>query len=281
MTTLLVGFDSAWTPNNSGALVGVIRTDDGALQELGLPQVMNYRDAAEAVIGWQHQTKPTETIILLDQPIIVRNSKGQRPVENLVAAPVGLRYGGVQPANTAKIEMFGEDAPVWKFLAQFGGAADPHEPNTNTQVFETYPVLAMIALGWILPDPVRTTGRLPKYNPQRTKTFSIHDWEHVCLRTLSEFDAYGLSELAEWLAVQAGNRSPQKADQDRLDSCICLLVSLYLADLRECLMVGDMDTGYIVVPSGNILRDELHACCDRTGRSQAKWVRPFILRLLT
>lgn len=79
-----------------------------------------------AIIGWQCQKKPAKTIILLDQPTIVRNSKGQRPVENLVAAPVSLRYGGVQPANTAKIEMFGEDAPVWHFLAQFGGAADPH-----------------------------------------------------------------------------------------------------------------------------------------------------------
>jgi hypothetical protein len=55
----------------------------------------------------------------------------------------------------------------------------------------------MIALGWILPDPVRPTGRLPKYSPVRTKTFSIHDWEHVCQRALSELDALGLKELPE------------------------------------------------------------------------------------
>ena len=29
MTTLLVGFDSAWTPTNSGAIIGVLRSDDG------------------------------------------------------------------------------------------------------------------------------------------------------------------------------------------------------------------------------------------------------------
>jgi predicted RNase H-like nuclease len=29
MTTLLIGFDSAWTAKNSGALVGVMRRDDG------------------------------------------------------------------------------------------------------------------------------------------------------------------------------------------------------------------------------------------------------------
>jgi predicted RNase H-like nuclease len=232
----------------------------------------------DAIIGWQCQKKPAKTIILLDQPTSVRNSKGQRPVENLVAAPVSLRYGGVQPANTAKFQMFGEDAPVWHFLAQFGDAANPHEPTLNTQVFETYPVLVMIALGWILPDEVRPTGRLPKYNPVRTKTFSIHDWVHVCQRALSEFVALGLKKLPEWLAVQTENRSPRKADQDRLDSCICLLVALHLAEMRECLMVGDMDTGYIVVPSGSILRSELHARCDRTGRTQGKWVRSLVLR---
>jgi hypothetical protein len=47
-------------------------------------------------------------------------------------------------------------------------------------VIETYPVLTMIALGWTIPDSDgRLTGRLPKYNPGRKKTFSIKDWQHV------------------------------------------------------------------------------------------------------
>ena len=33
MRTLLIGFDSAWTPNNSGALIGVLRMDDGTFRE--------------------------------------------------------------------------------------------------------------------------------------------------------------------------------------------------------------------------------------------------------
>ena len=65
---------------------------------------------------------------------------------------------------------------VWAFLSQFGGAADPLQPLTNAAVFETYPVLSMIAFNWTLPD-VRVTGRLPKYNPARRKTFSISDWQ--------------------------------------------------------------------------------------------------------
>jgi hypothetical protein len=45
MTTLLVGFDSAWTPTNSGALIGVLRADDGTLLELGSPRIVNYSEA--------------------------------------------------------------------------------------------------------------------------------------------------------------------------------------------------------------------------------------------
>ncbi len=41
-TTLLVGFDSAWTAHNSGALVGVLRFEDGNFHELGPPKVVDY-----------------------------------------------------------------------------------------------------------------------------------------------------------------------------------------------------------------------------------------------
>jgi RHS repeat-associated protein len=43
LTTLLVGFDSAWTPTNCGALVGALRTYDGTFRDLGAPQVVDYR----------------------------------------------------------------------------------------------------------------------------------------------------------------------------------------------------------------------------------------------
>ena len=174
MTTLLVGFDSAWTHGRDGAIVGVLQLDDGTFRCLGVPQIVNYLEAEGLILQWQAELVPTATIVLLDQPIIVVNSTGQRPVENIVGSPVGVRYGGMQPANTKREEMFGKTAPVWSFLARFGGPANPLEPIAGTQVFETYPVLVMIALDWVLSDS-RATGRLPKYNPERKKTFSISD----------------------------------------------------------------------------------------------------------
>jgi len=64
-----------------------------------------------------------------------------------------------------------------------------------------------------------------------------------------------------------------------VDACLCLLVALFMAEQRECLMIGNMDTGYIVVPSGEALHAELRVRCEKTGRSSAGWVRPFRLSL--
>jgi predicted RNase H-like nuclease len=274
MTTLIVGFDSAWTPTNTGAIAGVLQLEDGTFHEVGLPLSTDYCEAKTVICRWQAEKTPTATIIMLDQPTIVKNAEGQRPVENLVGAPVSLRYGGVQPANTTKKEMFGKDAPVWRFLTQFGGAANPLTPLADTRVFETYPVLALIALGWTLPD-VRATGRLPKYNPDRKKTFSISDWQHVCKLASAALHERGLKEIAAWLDSITLKTFPHKREQDGLDACVCLLVALHFAQQKDCLMVGDLQTGYMVVPHCAQLRAELEARCCKTGRVPSQWVRVF------
>ncbi len=274
MTRLLVGFDSAWTAKNSGALVGVLQTDGARFHELGPPEVVDYDEAESLIVAWQAEHSPAATVVLLDQPTIVKNATGQRPVENIVSSPVSLRYGGVQPANTGRADMFGKDAPVWPFLARLGGPADPLKPVADTRVIETYPVLALIALGWMLPDS-RPTGRLPKYNPARSSTFSISDWLHVCERSASAFGERGLVGIVEWIEGVSKKTSPRKSDQDGLDACLCLLVALYLAEQEDCLMIGDLQTGYIVVPFGASLLSELEVRCAKTDRDPSEWIQVF------
>jgi predicted RNase H-like nuclease len=274
MSNLLVGFDSAWTATKSGAIAGLIHRDDGTFVEIGLAQTVDYPQAEALILKWQADFLPVATVIMLDQPTIVPNTTGQRPVENIVGSPVSLRYGGVQPANTSREEMFGVGAPVWPFLRRFGGPADPIQPAGATWVFETYPVLAMIALEWTRPD-VRSTGRLPKYNPERRRTFTAADWQHVCGLTVAAFSELQLMQTAAKIAKTGLNLSPRKSDQDDLDACLCLLVAIRFSQGHECLMVGDMQTGYIVVPGNNGLWSELEARCHKTGRIPSQWIRRF------
>jgi len=272
--TLLVGFDSAWTPGNSGAIAGLLQDDSGAFQEIDLPHVVDFAEAERLILRWQGQFQPNRTLILLDQPTVVVNPTGQRPVESIVSPSVSLRLGGMQPASQSRSEMFGAAAPVWTFLARFGGAADPLRLTDGTCVIETYPVLALIALK-LLRDGRGTAGILPKYNPQRTKTFSRSDWKFVCEGAAEFLAHHSAPGLAAWLAEAAPKTDPKKSDQDRLDACLCLLVAVLLQQGRECLMVGNLATGYIVVPNEPALLTELERRCMKTGRAPADWLRVF------
>ena len=278
MTTLLVGFDSAWTRMKVGAIVGAVLHDHGNITELGLPRLAQYENAAEIIREWQATHNASSTLVLLDQPTIVVNEVGQRPVEQIVCPSVSRRRGGMQPGNRGRKDMFGAAAPVWEFLAGFGGAADPFGEAPSTRVLETYPVLTMIALGWTLPDAERPAGRLPKYNPERRKTFAIADWAHVCRAISTNLAADGAAELATWAETAATNPKPTKSDQDQLDACICLVSALHLAKRRDALFVGCCNTGYIVVPDSDLLRNELEQRCVELGREAASWVRVFRLR---
>lgn len=282
MANLLVGFDSAWTPGKRGAIVAAIQNDDGAFRVLGDPQIANFREAEDAIRRWQAELSPVSTVILLDQPTIVNNSAGQRPVENIVSSSVSLRHGGMQPANTARADMFGEGAPVWTFIDQFGGAADPltPRPGDDAVVFETYPVLVLIALGWLRED-LRHAGRLPKYNPERKKTFSLEDWQYVCTMASAAFQERDLGGIARWIDEAHDKDRPGKRDQDKLDACLCLLVALHMAEGRDCLMVGDHQSGYIVVPHSPSLQSELEARCSVTVRPASEWVCTFKLSMTT
>jgi predicted RNase H-like nuclease len=276
MTTLLVGFDSAWTQMKIGAIVGAVLRDDGNVTELGPPRCAQFEDATGIIRGWQATYPSSSTLILLDQPTIVVNDSGQRPVEHIVCPSVSRRRGGMQPANRKRAEMFGATAPVWEFLAGFGGAADPFG-DARTRVLETYPVLAIIALGWTLGDEERPAGRLPKYNPERRKTFATADWAHVCRATSMRLVAEGAPELASWTETAATKTKPAKSDQDQLDACICLVSALHLARRRDALFVGCRTTGYIVVPDSETLRRELEVRCLELECDCASWVRTFRL----
>ena len=274
MRTLIVGFDSAWTRTKKGALVAASNTAGNRFSAIGEPEAANFDRAELMILDWQEHIQPDRTLILVDQPLVVRNEIGQRPVENLMGSPVSRRFGGVQPASLKKRDMFGPAAPVRAFLHTFSGPTDPLEPKGNIHIFETYPVLALIAKGWTL-ECERPGGRLPKYNPGRKKTFSLDDWKYVCRKVSRELEDRHLDTLVTWVQRVSAKEGPSKEDQDKLDACLCLLVALWMLEEPGALMVGTMATGYVVVPQGVDLQAELEERCRLTQRDPSEWLRPF------
>jgi len=82
---------------------------DGSLVEP--PQLVGFGKALEFIRSVHRDDQPT--LVAIDQPTIVLNTSG---------IWIG---GGVQPANRAKIGMFSDNPPIWRFLQCPHAAENP------------------------------------------------------------------------------------------------------------------------------------------------------------
>ncbi len=261
---LFVGFDSAWAdnPKMPGAICAV-RYDGTGFAQAAAPQLVGF-DAALRLIETLHRAGEP-TLVALDQPTIVRNDAGSRPVDRLAASVIGWAGGGVQPANRGRLGLFDDGAPVWRFLRALGAVDDPsraRDASAGLFVMEVFPVLAVLSLG------EQFFGRrlAPRYNPARP-TFRLDDWHAVVAAAAAEAESLGCTPASEWLAGAGANPKPRKADQDRLDAVLCCLVAIRwrLSPPERSMMIGDRDTGSIVAPASAAMRERLTARADVIG----------------
>ncbi|MFC7556246.1 DUF429 domain-containing protein [Pseudoroseomonas wenyumeiae] len=219
-----IGFDSAWTdnPRAPGAICAV-SLEDGRAVRWHAPELVSFDKALDFI---RRVRAPSGvTLIALDQPTIVANRTGMRPVEKVAASLVSWLGGGVQPSNTGRKGMFCHSAPVWRFLAKLGATEDPEVARTAVSglfVTEVFPALALASLH------TDFFGRLsaPRYNPARKRTFLEADWTRVATVAAGEASQFNCEELSKWCSHAASLQKPAKADQDRLDAALCTLIAL-------------------------------------------------------
>ena len=126
MRETFVGFDSAWGDKKPGGIVRATFTD-GKLDRCDGPKPVCFNDAAKIVE--ELRSDSDYMLIALDQPTLVPNCEGARPVECVAGVLVSRLGGGVQPANCGRPE-FGQDAPVWRFLHRIDACQNPLAPET-------------------------------------------------------------------------------------------------------------------------------------------------------
>lgn len=104
------------------------------------------------------------------------NDTGCRPVDRVAGSLISWLGGGVQPANRSKKEMFGDEAPIWRFKQRLGAIEDPQQAcSSEAGVFllEVFPALAIPSFA----DAFCTCLGAPGYNPARRKTFKQSHWQ--------------------------------------------------------------------------------------------------------
>ena len=100
-----VGFDSAWTDNPKAPhAICAVGIEGGQAVWFRRPECASF-DQALAIIKADCAERGA-TLIAIDQPTVVPNLTGTRPVDRVAASLISWLGGGVQPANRGKRGMF-------------------------------------------------------------------------------------------------------------------------------------------------------------------------------
>ena len=264
-STIIFGFDSAWTDaaKAPGAICAIAFDERGQV-EFHEPRLVSFADA-RAFIGSLRQDFSV-SLVALDQPTVVPNSAGSRPVDKVAGSLVSFVGGGVQPANRSKIGMFCDDSPVWSFLSDLDAKQNPIEARTAPTghfLIEVFPALALPAFE----DDFSQRLRAPKYNPQNRKKFRLEDWRSVTRVVQTTALGFDVSGLADWSDRMHALSQPRKADQDKLDAALCALIGLaWRAGPVSCsAMLGDLTSGYMVTPISEFTRPRLERAAIERG----------------
>jgi predicted RNase H-like nuclease len=244
-TAIFSGFDSAWTddPKRPGALAHIVAAEDRL--EFLAPELRTFDHALTELLRLG-QTADLH-LVALDQPTIVPNLTGCRPVERVVASVICKLKGGVQPSSRSRLEMFGDNAPVWRFLRTLNYDELPfaaHRATSGRYLIEVFPALSIASMF----PRFAARSRLPKYNPQNRRTFAIEDWR-LLMDDLGEYAIKSeITGLEQWAHKQRQRERPAKPDQDRADAAICALQALdwWRHGLSRNAVIGDGERGYMV-----------------------------------
>jgi predicted RNase H-like nuclease len=261
----IVGFDSAWTDKlTAPGAVCAIRSDAQGRRSSSEPQLATFDQAIEFIAA--ERARCDICIVALDQPTIVPNLTSMRPVDRVAASLISWLGGGVQPANRSKTGMFDESAPIWRFKSRLGASDDAEaarSAGSGLFLIEVFPALALPSL------ETAYFGRLlaPRYNPEKRRRFRALDWFCVTEAVRRHAAVEIVPELALWAQKANSLKAPRKGDQDKLDAAICALVGvLWRTKARtETIMIGDLETGYMITPASSEVRSKLKLAAFKSG----------------
>ena len=256
--TSIVGFNSAWADNPyAPGAVCAIRIPGYAPPLFGEPERASFGQALTFIE--RERADSDLCLVALDQPTIVPNMTSSRPVDRIAGSLISWLGGGVQPANRSKLGMFDDAAPLWRFKEALGATEDPERARSASSglfLIEVFPAIALptLELAYFGPElgispTTRTVGRHSNLTTGEVRS--------------TRSPAARVRRRPRWSCELGGERAraierPRKPDQDKLDAVICALVGYHwLTKPRmESIMIGDLQSGYIIAPASPDVRGE-------------------------
>lgn len=245
--TIFIGIDLAWQTDKNNSGIAVARGDArGAV----LVDHSEGIQSVEGVVEYVLSRATAHTVIAIDAPLILVNETGQRPCETDVSKRFGKYHAA---ANTTNLKRY-PDAGSVRLASRLQEAGfqqvanpAPAKRRSGRWMFEVYPHPAQVTL-FGLP-------RIIKYKKGAVAG------RRAELDRLRKYLRDGLSGAnppldASEPELLRGDISGMKGKflkqyEDLLDACFCAYLALFLwhwgAERNE--VFGDLDSGYIIVPT--------------------------------
>jgi predicted RNase H-like nuclease len=238
-----LGIDLGWKSQPSGLCA--LELINGQLEILDLDR----KEFIADILTWIDSYVPPQApaIIAVDAPTLIPNATGSRLPDKLSHKHFGKYHAGCYPANLGLA--FAERTVNFGLALEARGFA--HAPTIEPQKLgryqiEVFPHPAIVYLFNLERILKYKKGRL---SDRRLELIKLYNYILDILPTLEP----PLRLSSSFLSEIPNTGAALKAVEDQLDSLICAYVAArwwYWGEQRN-LVLGDRNTGYIVIPQGS------------------------------
>jgi predicted RNase H-like nuclease len=236
-----LGLDLAWAPRKSSGGAVVELSEDGGARLVSSTALRTHED----ILGWIARNRGRAGCVLaVNAPIIVENTSGRRPCDELIQDHFGAYNVDEYQVNTVNAS---HPRTIGRALMRMG--FDPNPMGEGDRVVETYNQAAQVLL-FGGERPVRLKVGPVGARKDAVSRFRDLLWERLgdAMPHLEETPA--LDALLE-ADLPSSNGSRVGELEERLEATLSAFTAAYLG-LRgpeSCAFLGDLETGYVLLPT--------------------------------
>ena len=245
--TAFIGLDMAWQIDGNHSGIAVM---EGDAHQVCLAAISRDVTSVAGVVDFIAAHSPSDAVVAIDAPLVVKNATGQRDCERLISTRFGKYDASCHTSNlgrphaTTGMKLVG-DLEKNGFAHNFDLTKAKQRP--GKWVFEVYPHPAMVRL-FRLDRTIKYKKRTP---PQKRAGLAIlrHHLKGLADGSRGLTESPKLQEVME-LDLTGLRGKTLKRYEDTLDAIFCAYLAWHCwrwgEERNE--MFGTMAEGYIVVP---------------------------------
>ena len=236
-----LGLDLAWAPRNSSGGAVMEQGDDGTLHLVSTASLRSHED----ILTWIARNRGRAGCVMaVNAPLIVDNTSGRRPCDVMLEEHFSQHFVDDYSVNTVNAS---HPRTIGRALQRMGFDINPVAE--GDRVVETYNQATQIML-WEVERPVRL-----KAGPVGARKDAVSRYrESLAEKLFTAFPELDDSDaLDHLLSVDLGGCNGSRVGEleEQLEATLCAYTAAYL-DLRgpeACAFLGDLDRGYVLLPT--------------------------------